>query len=96
MGQLPAFEATVFTYGDKVRAECKCNICGDLFTIVLGCNPVALQTLPKAWVNKRIFQIADQRHTCPDAYDIEDKPETNRIVNKYHETKEKLIKTGKK
>lgn len=92
----PSFTVTLQPFKDVMLAKCQCGHCGGGFSIVLRGTRHMIETMPEAQVRRRVFDIAFAKHDCsPDSYK-ENKAETNRIVNKWHEYKLKLKKFGAK
>ena len=88
----PSFTCTLQPFKDVMLAKCRCGHCGGGFSIVLRGTRYAIETMPEEKVRQRVFEIAYAKHDCnPDSYK-QNKAETNRIVNKWHEHKLKFKK----
>jgi hypothetical protein len=90
----PLFDMVVTEYDTKVVGAVTCNKCGKTFTVELKGSPEAMKIVPSSYKINRLFQVADQKHACDADIDRKDPAETNRIINKYHEYKERQIKDG--
>lgn len=92
----PIFDITVWPYKDKIVGHCLCNRCGEHFSLTLHCNPAALEGLlaDEGFIKQRLISTANAKHFCDEDSLKQDTAETNRIVNKWHETKLKIKKTS--
>ena len=91
----PIFEMEVWPYKDgRIVAHCMCNRCGEKFSMTLRVNEHALPALlaNEPFIKARLVKMASEKHYCDEDSLPQDKAETNRIVNKWHEYK---IKTKK-
>ena len=89
---LSAMEAEVWEYTDRVVAHCVCNLCGGRFSLTLRANPTAIFKATPEQIRRRIFKTAWEKHDCDPGSYKQDPAETGRIVNKWHETKRKLLR----
>jgi hypothetical protein len=86
----PIFEFEVWPYKDgRVVAHATCNRCGEKFSMTLRVNSHALPALlaNEAFIKARLIKVASEKHFCDEESLVQDKAETNRIVNKWHEYK---------
>lgn len=86
----PIFEMEVWPYKDgRVVVHCLCNRCGERFSMTLRVNERALPALlqDETGIKRRCIKVASERHYCDEDSLKQDKAETNRIVNKWHEYK---------
>lgn len=93
----PIFEIEVWPYKDKIVGLCRCNRCGEKFTVILRGHPEAIRgmvllTENEGRLKRRLIQVANEKHSCDEDSLKADPAETNRIVNKWHEYKLKAKK----
>jgi hypothetical protein len=90
----PFFEATVWTWPNRVEAQVRCNKCGDQFNVRLKGHT---KDLTESQIKTRLFNVSGERHSCSEAGLVSDRianMEINRMVNKYHDKKHELVKYG--
>ena len=90
----PFFEAVVQEYQDRVDAAIQCNKCGERFGVTLKGHP---DGLTQDQIVARIWKVAGEKHSCEEAGYMPQKEanlEIDRVVNKYHELKHKLMRAG--
>ncbi len=88
----PSFTCTLQPFKDVMLAKCQCGHCGAGFSIVLRGTRHDIETMSEDEVRNRVFQIAYAKHDCDPNSLKQNKSETSRIVNKYHEFKLKFKK----
>ena len=88
------YEATIYEYTDRIVAHVVCNNCGEKFSLTLRANPIAIKVMNQTQIKNRVFGAAHKRHDCDTDALVKDPAETNRIINKWHEYKRKLLSNG--
>jgi hypothetical protein len=88
------YEAEIWPYKDRIVAHVVCNNCGEKFSLTLRANPIAIQCWTQDQIKNRVFSVAHKRHDCDTDALVKDPAETNRIINKWHEYKRKLLSNG--
>ena len=96
----PVFTIEVWPWKDRIIGHCTCGRCGEKFSVTLWGHPEAIAQMcgsveAEKFLRQRLFNVANRKHYCDEDSLKKDPAETNRIINKWHETKRKLLRVGK-